>query len=612
MHRKLVLEVIKMADMKGPGPKGPITIEKAKNSGRAARRIIQYLGKNKFLFIMLLIMVMLAAGTSLFTTPWQQKSIDTIKITDGIPHVDMPALLQNLTIYLLFALAAVLFNFLQGWLGATLSQKTVKTMRNDLFSKMSYLPIRFFDTHTHGELMSRLTNDVDNVSNMLSQSMTSLISSMITVIGSLIMMIYYSSLMTIITLLAIPMGILVSRLVTKKTRKYFQAQQKSLGQLNGHIEEMVTGQRTVQAFNREKIAMEQFDAINKDLRKYSIKAQIYSGAMGPLMNVVSNLTFALVAIAGGLIAIYGGGISVGTIAAFITLSRQFTRPINEMANQYNMIQSAIAGAERVFEIMDEQPEEDHGSHPFNLNDVKGNILFSHVQFGYVKGETVLKDFDIRVNAGQKIALVGPTGAGKTTVVNLLTRFYEINAGNITLDGIPIEQLQKSDLRRCIGIVLQDTVLFTGTIRENIRFGRLDATDDEVEQAAIKANAHGFISRLPLGYNTLLSEAGSNLSQGQRQLLNIARAVLLNPKILILDEATSSIETRTEMHVQQAMIALMKGRTSFIIAHRLSTIRDADAILVISDGQIVESGNHESLLNKKGFYYQLYMTQFANE
>lgn len=596
------------------GPKGPGRMmpgEKAKNTGATVKRIVQYLGRSRLVVLLLIAAVILASGTSLLTTPWQQRAIDAIKVTDGVPAVDMPGLIQNLAMYALFALIAVVLNFSQSWLGATLSQNTVKTMRNDLFAKMSKLPIRFFDTHTHGELMSRLTNDVDNVSNMLSQSMTALISSAITVIGSLVMMLYYSPLMTLITLIAIPLGMLVSRLVTKKTRKYFQRQQKSLGALNGHIEEMVSGQRTVKAFGREKISVAQFDEINKDLREYSVKAQVFSGAMGPLMNVVSNLTFALVAISGGLIALYGGGITVGTISAFITLSRQFTRPINEMANQYNMIQSAIAGAERVFEVMDESPESDEGTRALALENVKGDIHFDRIYFGYTDKKTVLKDFDIHVSAGQKVALVGPTGAGKTTVVNLLTRFYDIDKGDIYLDGVPIQEFRKSDLRRSIGIVLQDTVLFTGTIRDNIRFGRLDATDAEVEAAAKAANAHSFISRLPLGYDTPLSESGGNLSQGQRQLLSIARVVLADPKILILDEATSSIDTRTEMHVQQAMISLMQDRTSFIIAHRLSTIRDADTILVISDGRIAEQGDHKTLLAKRGDYYNLYMTQFAN-
>ena len=460
--------------------------------------------------------------------------------------------------------------------------------------------------------MSRVTNDIDNVSTTLSQSITSLFSSAMTVAASFVMMLVYSPLMTLITLFGVPLSLLATRVVAKKTRFYFKKQQSSLGKLNGHIEEMVAGQKTVKAFNREQISINSFEAINEALRDSSIKAQIFSGMVGPIMNVVNNITFVLVAISGGLLAFGDFGVTVGTISAFITLSRQFTRPINEIANQYNAIQSAVAGAERVFEVMDEESETDNGKIIMNPEEVTGHVEFEHVNFSYVSDKPVLKDFTLDVLPGQKIALVGPTGAGKTTVVNLITRFYDINDGIIKLDGKNINDIRKHDLRRSIGIVLQDTVLFSGDIYDNIRFGRLDATEEEVEHAAMTANAHSFISRLPEGYKTVLSEEGSNLSQGQRQLLSIARAVLADPKILILDEATSSIDTRTEMNVQKAMISLMKGRTSFIIAHRLSTIRDADKILVINDGRIVESGNHEDLLKQKGAYYTLYKTQFANE
>ena len=485
-------------------------------------------------------------------------------------------------------------------------------MRNDLFTKMSKLPVKYFDTHTHGELMSRLTNDVDNVSNTLSQSLSTLISSALTIVGSLSLMLWYSPLMTLISLIAIPLGLWLVNLISKKTRRFFKRQQETLGDLNGHIEEMVTGQKTVLAFSRSGIVVDEFDEINEKLRNYSVSAQIWGGIVGPVMNMIGNISFALVAISGGFLAA-NGIISVGTIQAFVQYSKQFTRPVSEVANQYAVIISALSGAERVFEVMDAVPEEDDGKNNyFNVSEVKGDVLFENVNFGYNEEKLVLKDFSIDVKAGQKIALVGPTGAGKTTVVNLITRFYDVNSGRISLDGVDLEEIPKDGLRSSIGIVLQDTVLFTGTIRDNIRFGRLDATDEEIVAAAKMAYADEFISRLPDGYDTELSEQGSNLSQGQRQLLSIARAILADPKILILDEATSSIDTRTEMHIQKAMIALMKGRTSFIIAHRLSTIRDADTILVIDGGRIAEQGSHNSLLKLNGHYKKLYDMQFSRQ
>ena len=600
----------------GPGrPGGPgahMFGEKAKNRKGTILRLISYLGKNKLVLIMLVVFVAVSSLSMVYGSTFQKSAIDAITIDSGRLHIDTEALFRSLLLLCVVYLFSILFNFLQGFLGASLSQKTVRSMRNDLFKKMSGLPVRYFDTHAHGDLMSRVTNDIDNVSTTLSQSITSLFSSAMTVAASFVMMLVYSPLMTLITLLGIPLSLLATRVVAKKTRFYFKKQQSSLGKLNGHIEEMVAGQKTVKAFNREQISINSFEAIHEALRDSSIKAQIFSGMVGPIMNVVNNITFVLVAISGGLLAFGDFGVTVGTISAFITLSRQFTRPINEIANQYNAIQSAVAGAERVFEVMDEESETDNGKIVMNPEEVTGHVEFEHVNFSYVPDKPVLKDFTLDVLPGQKIALVGPTGAGKTTVVNLITRFYDIDDGIIKLDGKNINDIRKHDLRRSIGIVLQDTVLFSGDIYDNIRFGRLDATEEEVEHAAMTANAHSFISRLPEGYKTVLSEEGSNLSQGQRQLLSIARAVLADPKILILDEATSSIDTRTEMNVQKAMISLMKGRTSFIIAHRLSTIRDADKILVINDGRIVESGNHEDLLKQKGAYYTLYKTQFANE
>jgi len=600
--------------MRGPGggggPRGPMVVEKPKNSKKTLIRLVKYLGASKYMLLSLIVLVVLSAITQLAGPVFQKEAIDNIAITETNSSVNFNGLISALVgmggVYLI----GVLFSFLQGWIGAGLSQKTVRILRSDMFSKMSKLPVKYFDTNTHGELMSRLTNDIDNVSNALSQTITAIISSIITVCGALIMMLYYSPIMTVVALLVIPLVLFVSRSIIKKSRSLFKKQQEALGRLNGHIEEMITGQKTVEAFSRTNIVVDEFDQINADLRKFSIKAQIYGGTIGPVMNVIGNIGFVLVAISGGILA-SKGMISIGVIQAFVQYSKQFTRPINEIANQYSTIQSALSSAERVFDVMDQIPETDDAANiPFDPETVKGDVVFKDVNFGYNPDKRVLKDFSINVKAGQKIALVGPTGAGKTTVVNLITRFYDIDSGEILLDGVNITELPKKGLRSCIGIVLQDTVLFTGTIKDNIRFGRLDATDEEIYEAAKMANADSFIRRLPDGYETQLSEQGSNLSQGQRQLLSIARAVLADPKILILDEATSSIDTRTEMHIQKAMISLMKGKTSFIIAHRLSTIRDADEILVIDGGRIVERGNHHELLEQKGHYWKLYQSQFT--
>ena len=594
-------------------------VEKPKDLWKTLKRIFAYLKTQKFALISLIAMVISASLLSLVMPVLQKEAINTITITENF-SVDFAKLrFYLICMGVLFAVIAGI-SLVQGLLSASVSQKTVKIMRSDLLGKLQDLPVRYFDAHTHGELMSRLTNDADNVSMCVSQSISSLFSSVITIAGSLSMMLYYSRLMTVISLVVVPAGIFVTKEISKKTRVYFKEQQKGLGELNGHIEEMVTGQKTVIAFNRQKHSIEQFDTINKRLRQDSILAQIFSGTVGPLMNVLNNLSFACVAIAGGILmtaqqaisdsvflTALCGSISIGTIQLFINLSRQFSRPINELANQFNSIQSAIAGAERVFGVMDEQPENDEGILHMPQSDIKGDVEFKNVNFGYDPKKPVLKDFSIDVKTGQKIALVGHTGAGKTTVVNLLTRFYDTDSGGIFLDGINIRDIQKDDLRRSIGIVLQDTVLFTGTIRDNIRYGRLDASDDEIRRAATTANADGFISRLRSGYDTELSEAGGNLSQGQRQLISIARAVLANPKILLLDEATSSVDTRTEMHIQQAMQELMKNRTCFIIAHRLSTIRNADNILVIDDGRIAESGSHDELMANRGAYHTLYFS-----
>lgn len=598
---------------KGPGPGGPhgarITVEKPKNAKETLKKLIKYIGKSRYLFFSLIVVMLIITGLNLAAPSIQQVAIDCITVTEDKLGVEFTKLLQALiglgTVYA----AQSLFTYLQGLFSAKLSQYTVKTMRHDLFENLVRLPIKYFDTHRHGDLMSRMTNDVENISTTISQSIGSLISGVLTVVGSFVIMFIYSPVLTLISVSTIVLTIIVSGIMTKYMRKYFMEQQILLGRINGHVEEMVTGYRTVVSYSKEKDAVDEFNAMSDDLRRCGIKAQIFGGMMGPLMNCISNFGFVLIAAFGGWFTIKGF-ITVGTIQAFILYSKQFSRPINEIANQYANIQTAIAGAERIFEVMEAQQEKDEGTADFTPEKVKGDISFKDIRFGYVEGEPVLKGLDLDVKQGQKIAIVGATGSGKTTIVNLLTRFYEIDGGEITIDGVNIYDIPKDELRKSIAIVLQDTVLFSGSIEDNIRYGRETATSDEIKSAADKAYADEFIERLPDKYSTQLSEGGSNLSQGQRQLLSIARAVLADPKILILDEATSSVDTRTEMHIQSAMVALMKNRTSLIIAHRLSTIRDADKIVVIDHGQVAEMGNHDELIAQKGCYYNLYQTQFA--
>lgn len=591
--------------------------EKAKNAKGTLKRLLKYIGKNKYLLFSLIGVMIAITLLSLLAPILQASAIDTFTLDENRLNVDF----ESLTRILLFLAGTYVLQsgltYLQGIFAAKLSQTTVRVMRDDLFSKISYLPLKYIDTHQHGDIMSRMTNDVENISNTVSQSIASLFSGVIMLVGCLCIMLYYSPILTLVSFVSVALTLFVTKYLSKYMRKYFPMQQGLLGSLNGHIEEMVTGYKTVVAFGREEKAKEEFNEISENLKKTAIKAQIFGGVMGPCMNVIGNIGFLLIAAFGGLLVwsgfnpiALGGLLTVGTIQAFISYSKQFTRPINELAQQYAAIQTALAGAERVFEIMDSPSEIDEGKADFDIENVKGDINFKGVDFSYVEGEPVLKSFDFWVKSGQKIAIVGATGSGKTTIVNLLTRFYEIDRGVITLDGQDIRDIPKEKLRRSIGIVLQDTVIFSDTIAQNIRYGKLDATDDEIKAAAKTARVSDFAEVLQDGYDTMLTESGSNLSQGQRQLISISRAVLSDPKILILDEATSSIDTRTEMHIQEAMIALMKGRTSLIIAHRLSTIRDADKIVVISDGQVVEAGNHDELLAQKGCYYQLYQNQFA--
>lgn len=586
---------------RGPGPM--MYKEKPKNMGKTLKRLIQYIGKSKYLLFALLAVMILISLLGLAAPALQGKAIDAI--TEG-KYQHVLTLLMLLGGSYLFSSALTYF---QGIYAAKLAQKTVHTLRNDLFSKIVYLPIRFTDTHKHGDIMSRMTNDVENVSNTVSQSIASLFSAVITLVGTLAVMLSYSWKLTLVALVSVPLTIGGTALMSSIMRKYFIRQQRILGNLNSHVEEMVSGYKTVVAYGREGKSKQQFAEINRQYKNTAIMANFFGGTMGPMMNMIGNIGYLLVAVAGGYFALKGE-ITIGIIQAFILYTKQFTRPINEIGNQFSMIINAVAGAERVFEIMDTTPENAEDCKDIDVDSVKGNVSFRDVCFAYKKDEPVLKSFNLEVKAGEKIAIVGKTGSGKTTIVNLLTRFYDIDSGEILLDDENINNISKSSLRRSIGIVLQDTVLFSDTVEANVKYGRRDATDEQLQSALEFAEADVFVERLPEGKDTKLTESGSNLSVGQRQLLSIARAVLLDPKILILDEATSSVDTRTEMQIQSAMQKLMEGRTSLIIAHRLSTIRDADKIIVLADGSVAEMGNHDELLALKGEYYNLYMTQFS--
>ena len=601
-------------------PGGPMGVrinkEKPKNLFKTLTRLLRYIGKSKMLVIALITIMAIVTVADLAGPALQGEAINTISIdakTGGI-RVDFDAMLWYLgAMGVLFVISATLA-LLQGIIAAKLSQNTVYMMRNDLFKKISKLPIKYTDTHKHGDIMSRMTNDVENVSNAVSQSIASLISSVLTLIGAFVMMVYYSWVMALIACVTIPLTIAVTTNLAKFMRKYFVKRQKLLGQMNGQVEEMVTSYKTVVSYGKEGKAIEDFSATSEEFKDASIKARVWGSVMGPCMNFLGNLQYVLIAAFGGFFMLNPNdlvpGLKLGNIHSMLQYSKKFTRPVNEIANQYASILTALAGAERIFEIMDSSDEVDDGEEQIKVEDIEGNIRFENIHFAYEEGEPVLKGLDLWLKKGQKIAIVGATGSGKTTVVNLLTRFYDVDSGVITIDGIDITDIPKDTLRRSIAIVLQDTVLFSDTIRANIKYGRLDATDEEMKAAAALAKADEFIERLPDGYDTLLAESGSNLSQGQRQLLSIARAVLADPKILILDEATSSVDTRTEMHIQQAMVNLMKNRTSLIIAHRLSTIRDADKIVVIKDGRVAEAGSHDELLAQNGEYYKLYSNQFA--
>ena len=588
-----------------------LNAEKPKNARKTLGRLINYIGKSKFMLIVIVVMTVTATFLELVGPALQQKAIDTFSLENDRLTVDMKSLTGFVLWFIAVSILSAAVSFIMGRMFARLSQKTVYIMRRELFEKIARLPIRYTDTHKHGDIMSRMTNDVDNVSTAITSSLSTLISAVLTLIGAFIMMLRYSWIMTLTAVVTIPLSIAVSAMLGKFMRKYYVKNQVLLGKLNGAVEETVTGYRTVVAYGREKKETARFGVISDEYRKSSISARVWGSIMGPVMNFIGNMQYVLIAGVGGYLVISGSyGITPGVIQAMLQYSKSFTRPINMIANQYASILTALAGAERIFELLDSQDEPDEGKSEIQPGDIRGNIEFSGVDFGYVPEKQVLKNFCLSVKEGQKIAIVGATGSGKTTVVNLLTRFYEIDRGSITIDGTDIRDMPLETLRNTIAIVLQDTVLFSDTIRGNIKYGRLEATDEEMRRAAHTAMADSFIERLPDGYDTRLTEAGSNLSQGQRQLLSISRAVLADPRILILDEATSSVDTRTEMDIQLAMVALMKNRTSLIIAHRLSTIRDADLIVVLSGGAIAEAGSHDELLERRGEYYKLYSSQFA--
>ena len=590
--------------MPGPGGRGRgARIEKARDVRSTLRRLLVTLRPYRWVLIGVLILVVAGALLDVLAPFLMGMAIDQF-----IAAGDLAGLQRIVALMLGAYLGAWLAKVGQGLVMARVSQKSMRNLRRDLFEHLQTLSLSYFDRHPHGELMSRLTNDMDAISRVLAQNVVELFTGLLTLIGILVMMFAINFWLALGSMIIFPLMMWLVGFVGKRTRKGFREYQMRIGQLNGQLEEMFSGQRVIMAFGQEASALADFDAANEIVRQVGIHAQTYAMLVPPLMGILSNANIAVLAGLGGWMTLQGWA-TVGTIAAFYNYSRKFAAPLRQLGNLYNQIQSALAGAERVFEVIDEQAELTDAPDAVALADVAGEVVFDHVDFCYVPGVPVIKDVSLRAEPGQTVALVGPTGAGKTTIVSLLTRFYDIDGGAIRIDGKDIRDVQKASLRQQLGIVLQDTFLFSESVMENIRYGRLDATDEEIIAAARLANADHFIRRLPRGYDTELSERGSNLSQGQRQLLAIARAVLADPGILVLDEATSSVDTRTEVHIQEAMLRLMEGRTSFVIAHRLSTIRGADQLLVVNDGRIIERGTHHELLAQRGFYYNLYMSQF---
>ncbi|MBQ4536904.1 MAG: ABC transporter ATP-binding protein [Lachnospiraceae bacterium] len=577
--------------------------EKPKDGKKTLKRLITYFASEKAIVLLLLMVVLVVVVCSVYAPKLQSQAIDAI--TEGAFEKLPKTLIIMLCVYGVQSICTLF----QSRSSAILSQKVVKKMREDLFDCIVNLPIKYIDSHSHGDIMSRMTNDVENISNTVSQSLSSLFSGALTIVGTVGMMLYLCPQLACLSCITVLLTVFATKFLSKAMKKFYIKRQTLLGQLNGTVEEMVSGYKTVVAYDRQDEVIEEFEQTSDELTKSGIMAEILGSAMGPVMNAINNISFVIIAAFGGYFAVEGL-ISVGVIASFIVYAKQFGRPIDEIAQIYGQIQTAIAGAERVFGIMDQEREDKSGTE--NMDDAKGVITFKNVNFSYVPGERVIHDFNFEVHAGHKIALVGATGSGKTTVVNLLMRFYDVDSGEILVDGVNIKDIDCNNLRSHTGIVLQDTVLFADTIRNNLKYSNAQATDAQMEEAAKMSNCHDMIRHLKNGYDTMLSGAGYNLSQGQRQLLAIARAFLAQPKILILDEATSSVDTRTEKKIQDAMVKLMENRTSLIIAHRLSTIQDADCIIVMDKGRIIETGNHEELLSKKGKYYELYMTQFAGQ
>ena len=615
---------------KGPGSGGPAArggYQKPKDAKKTIRRLLGYLLERKGMVAIVLLCLLLSTAASITGTYMLRPIINGL--LDPIPLPDRLARLLRTCVFLfviyLFGAAAT---YLQTSLMARVAQTAANRLRGDLFNALESLPLRYFDRHTHGELMSRFTNDADNVSLAMEQSSVNLVSSALTFVGLVSVMLVTSPLLFIITALTLFASVMVFRVLGGKSRRYYRRQQAALGQVNGDIQETIEGLKVVKAFSHEELAKREFDALNAEYRDAATDANFYAGAIFPLSANINNIGYAVTAVAGGFLALVMG-LDLGGLAVFLTYSRQIGMPMNQVSQQLNAILSALAGAERIFAVMDAEPETDAGkvvleraagqAHAWNwkkpdgtLVPLRGDVRFHHVDFSYVPGKRVLKDVDLYAKPGQKIAFVGSTGAGKTTITNLINRFYEIEGGQITYDGIDVKDISKDSLRRSLGAVLQDTHLFTGTVMDNIRYGRLDATDEECIAAAKTANAHSFIRRLPEGYNTMVTGDGANLSQGQRQLLAIARAAVADPPVMVLDEATSSIDTRTEQHIAKGMDHLMENRTVFVIAHRLSTVRNSDCIVVIEQGQIQEKGNHEELLALKGRYYLLYTGQHVLE
>ena len=595
----------------GGARRGAMSKSKPKNTKAAIKRLFSYLNEDKAKIGTAFLCVLISAAANLAGTYMLKPIIDGL-VEDVSATVRIQVLAKGVAAMAAIYLSGVAATYLQSRIMIGVSQKALKSIRNDLFRKLQKLPVRYFDTHTTGDVMSRFTNDVDTIGEMLNSTLVQLFSGIINLTGTLALMLYTNIPLTITTIVMTPIMAGVGGLIASKSRRYFTKQQAALGEVNGYIEETVTGQKVVKVFNHEDKVIDEFGNLNDNLRNTQVKAQFLGGIMGPCMNAMGQINYTLTATVGSIITFMsraGKGLpfsdlGVGGLAVFVNFSRQFSRPINELSMQLTTVMSALAGAERVFDVMDCEPERNTGKN-LTPEHIRGDVVVENVTFGYNPDKTILKNVSIYAHPGQKIALVGSTGAGKTTITNLITRFYNVDSGKITIDGIDIKDINLDCLRQNIAMVLQDTHLFTGTVMENIRYGRRDATDEEVKRAAVTSNAHMFIKNMPNGYDTVLSGDGANLSQGQRQLINIARAALSKAPILVLDEATSSVDTRTEKHINEGMDALMKDRTTFVIAHRLSTVRNADAIMVLENGEIIERGSHEELLEQKGRYYELY-------